>query len=54
VPDELSVFGELVCVPVPVRLTAIEVPAEELLEMIKLPAVDPALAGLNFTVSASD
>jgi len=56
VPDELPVFGELGCVlvPMPVRLTAIEVPAEELEEMFKLPAVDPALAGLNFTVSVSD
>ena len=47
-------FGELVSLPVPVRLTAIEFPVEELVEMIKLPAIDPALAGLNFTVSVSD
>jgi hypothetical protein len=54
--DELPVFGELgwVLVPVPVRLTAIEVPADELLEMIKLPPADAALAGVNFTVKVSD
>ena len=40
--------------PVPVKLTAIEFPAEELEEIFNLPVAAPALAGLNCTVSVRD
>ena len=40
--------------PVPVRLSAIEFPAEELVERFNLPVTEPALVGLNFTVNVRD
>ena len=44
----------MVLVPVPDRFMAIEVPAEELLEMFNTPAAAPAVAGLNCTLSVTD
>jgi hypothetical protein len=41
-------------VPVPVRLTVIVFPAEELLAMLNRPAPGPALVGSNCTVSVTD
>ena len=40
--------------PVPVRLSAIEFPAEELLEILTTPVTVPTLVGVNFTLSVSD
>jgi hypothetical protein len=40
--------------PVPVKLRAIEFPAEEFVERFNLPVAVPVLVGLNCTVSVSD
>jgi hypothetical protein len=40
--------------PVPVKLSAIEFPAEEFVERFNLPVAAPALVGLNCTVSVRD
>jgi hypothetical protein len=40
--------------PAPVRLIAVDELPEELLEMVSVPAAEPAMAGLKPTVSAVD
>ena len=40
--------------PVPVRLTAVELPVDELLVMVSVPEAAPAAVGSNCTVSVAD
>ena len=40
--------------PVPLKLTTVELPVDELLEMVNCPVAVPAAVGANVTVSAID